>query len=149
MKKTSFPTPQDCEAAFYEALEAADLDAMMEVWADDEEIVCVHPGWPRLSGYEQIRGNWAQIFRSGERPHGAPPAPRASGGARGTGSAAQDPALTWGAGATLPCRPTALPGGSPGAIFRRSTRRCLRAAPGCASRASAGRRRTGISSIST
>ena len=67
MKKTSFPTPQDCEAAFYEALEAANLEAMMEVWADDEEIVCVHPGWPRLSGYEQIRERWAQIFRSGER----------------------------------------------------------------------------------
>ncbi|OGA48686.1 MAG: hypothetical protein A3G25_12810 [Betaproteobacteria bacterium RIFCSPLOWO2_12_FULL_63_13] len=67
MKKTSFPTPEDCEAAFYEALESADLDAMMEVWADDEEIICVHPGWPRLTGYDQIRENWAQIFRSGER----------------------------------------------------------------------------------
>jgi len=67
VKKTSFPTPQDCEAAFYEAIESADLEAMMEVWAEDEEIVCVHPGWPRLAGYEQIRGNWAQIFRSGER----------------------------------------------------------------------------------
>ena len=39
----------------------------MEVWAEDEEVVCVHPGWPRLSGYEQIRENWAQIFSSGER----------------------------------------------------------------------------------
>jgi ketosteroid isomerase-like protein len=67
VKKTSFPTPQDCEAAFYEALEAADLEAMMEVWADDEEIICVHPGWPRLTGYQQIRENWAQIFSSGER----------------------------------------------------------------------------------
>lgn len=67
VKKASFPTPQDCEAAFYEALESADLDAMMEVWAEDEEIVCVHPGWPRLTGYDQIRENWANIFRSGER----------------------------------------------------------------------------------
>ena len=67
VKKTAFPTPQDCEAAFYEALEAADLEAMMEVWAEDEEIVCVHPGWHRLAGYQQIRDNWAQIFRSGER----------------------------------------------------------------------------------
>jgi len=67
VKKTSFQTPQDCEAGFYEALESANLEAMMEVWAEDEEIVCVHPGWPRLTGYEQIRENWAQIFRSGER----------------------------------------------------------------------------------
>jgi len=67
VKKSTFPTPQDAEAAFYEALEAADLDAMMEVWAEDEEIVCVHPGGPRLAGFEQVRGSWAQIFGSGQR----------------------------------------------------------------------------------
>ncbi|HET7200400.1 MAG TPA: nuclear transport factor 2 family protein [Burkholderiales bacterium] len=67
VKKSTFPTPQDAETAFYEALESADLDAMMEVWAHDEEIVCVHPGGPRLAGYEQVRGSWAQIFGSGQR----------------------------------------------------------------------------------
>jgi len=67
LKKSTFPTPQDAEAAFYEALEAADLDAMMEVWADDEEIVCVHPGGPRLAGFEQVRASWAQIFGSGQK----------------------------------------------------------------------------------
>ena len=67
MKKSTFPTPQDAEAAFYEALEAADLEAMMEVWAEDEEIVCVHPGGPRLAGFEQVRGSWAQILGSGQR----------------------------------------------------------------------------------
>lgn len=67
MKKSTFPTPQDAEAAFYEAFEAADLDAMMEVWAEDEEIVCVHPGGPRLAGFEQVRGSWAEIFGSGQR----------------------------------------------------------------------------------
>ncbi len=67
MKKTTFPTPQDAEAAFYEALERADLDAMMEVWSDDDEVSCIHPGGPRLTGYEQVRENWAQIFKSGQR----------------------------------------------------------------------------------
>lgn len=67
MKKTTFPTPQDAEAAFYEALERADLDAMMEVWSDDEEVSCIHPGGPRLTGYEQVRENWARIFKSGQR----------------------------------------------------------------------------------
>ena len=67
MKKSTFPTPQDAESAFYEALEAADLEAMMEVWADDEDIVCVHPGGPRLAGFEQVRASWAQIFGSGQR----------------------------------------------------------------------------------
>jgi ketosteroid isomerase-like protein len=67
VKKTTFPTPQDAETAFYEALESANLDAMMEVWAEDEEIVCVHPGGPRLAGYEQVRSGWAQIFGSGQK----------------------------------------------------------------------------------
>ncbi|MCX7168975.1 MAG: nuclear transport factor 2 family protein, partial [Proteobacteria bacterium] len=39
--KTIFPTPQDAEAAFYDALERADLEALMAVWAEDEEIVCI------------------------------------------------------------------------------------------------------------
>ena len=39
-----FPTAQDAENAFYEALERGDLEGMMAVWAEDEEIVCVHPG---------------------------------------------------------------------------------------------------------
>ena len=67
MKKSTFPTPQDAEAAFYEAFESADLEAMMEVWAEDEEIVCVHPGGPRLAGFEQVRASWGQIFGAGQR----------------------------------------------------------------------------------
>jgi len=69
LKKTTFLTPQDAETAFYEALERADLDAMMEVWSEDDEVSCVHPGGPRLTGYEQVRENWAQIFKSGQRLH--------------------------------------------------------------------------------
>ena len=50
-----FPTAQDAENAFYEALERADLDGMMAVWAEDEDIVCVHPGGPRVSGPRAVR----------------------------------------------------------------------------------------------
>jgi uncharacterized protein (TIGR02246 family) len=67
MKRTTFPTPQDAETAFYEALERNDLDGMMEVWADDEELICVHPTGPRLTGYDQIRESWSQIFNSRQR----------------------------------------------------------------------------------
>jgi ketosteroid isomerase-like protein len=65
MRPTAFPTPQDAENAFYDALERADLDAMMAVWAEDEEIVCVHPTGPRLAGHEQVRESWRQIFSGG------------------------------------------------------------------------------------
>jgi ketosteroid isomerase-like protein len=60
-----FPTAQDAENAFYEALERCDLDGMMAVWAEDEDIICVHPGGQRLAGQDQVRGSWAQIFSNG------------------------------------------------------------------------------------
>jgi uncharacterized protein (TIGR02246 family) len=62
-----FPTAQDAENAFYEALERCDLDGMMAVWAEDEDIVCVHPGGARLTGQDQVRESWAQIFSGGPR----------------------------------------------------------------------------------
>lgn len=67
MSKAFFGTPQDAEAAFYEAIERADIDAMMQVWSDDEEIVCVHPGGPRLSGYASVREAWRRIFEATPR----------------------------------------------------------------------------------
>jgi uncharacterized protein (TIGR02246 family) len=63
-----FPTAQDAENAFYEALERGDLEAMMAVWAEDEEIICVHPTGPRLSGPDQVRESWAKIFSGGSGP---------------------------------------------------------------------------------
>lgn len=65
MKTIIFPTAQDAEAAFYEAFENGNLEAMMAVWADEEEIVCVHPAGSRLTGIHKIRESWRQIFGSG------------------------------------------------------------------------------------
>jgi ketosteroid isomerase-like protein len=59
---TIFTTPQDAAAAFYRAFESKDIDAMMAAWAEDEEIVCVHPGGPRLVGFDAVRLGWEQIF---------------------------------------------------------------------------------------
>lgn len=66
MKKALFASPQDAESAFYEALTKADLDAMMAVWADDDDIYCVHPNGARLTGVESVRESWRQIFSSGQ-----------------------------------------------------------------------------------
>ncbi len=62
-----FASPQDAEAAFYEALENCDIEAMMSVWAEDEEVVCIHPGGPRLVGYTTIREAWQNVFANGTR----------------------------------------------------------------------------------
>ena len=60
-----YPTPDDAETAFYEAFERADLAGMMAVWAEDDDIVCIHPQGPRLTGFEAVRESWAQIFAGG------------------------------------------------------------------------------------
>lgn len=65
MSAKIFPTAQDAENAFYEALERADIEAMMTVWSEDEEIVCVHPAGQRLAGQEQVREAWRQMFTGG------------------------------------------------------------------------------------
>ena len=65
MSAKIFPTAQDAENAFYEALERSDLEAMMQVWSEDEEIVCVHPAGRRLAGQEQVREEWRQMFAGG------------------------------------------------------------------------------------
>ena len=62
-----FPTPQDCEAAFYEALERSDLEGMMAVWSEDEDVLCVHPGGARVTGLPAIRDIWRQMFAGGAR----------------------------------------------------------------------------------
>ncbi len=58
-------TPEDIEEAFYEALELGDLEVLMRLWAEDEHIVCIHPGGGRLEGYKEIRDSWRQVFESG------------------------------------------------------------------------------------
>ena len=55
----------EVEAAFYEALGRADIEALMLLWADDEEIVCIHPGGPRLHGHAAIQASWEAIFARG------------------------------------------------------------------------------------
>lgn len=58
-------SPDDTEAQFYEALQHADLDHLMALWADDEEVACVHPGGPRIVGLPAIRAAFAAVFERG------------------------------------------------------------------------------------
>jgi ketosteroid isomerase-like protein len=64
---TIFASAEDVESAFYEAIARADLEALMAVWADDEEIVCIHPTGQRLRGSAAIRENWRNIFAHNPR----------------------------------------------------------------------------------
>ena len=53
------------EAAFYEALQAGDIVRLMACWANEEDMVCVHPGGPRLIGAVAIRNSFEQMFSHG------------------------------------------------------------------------------------
>ena len=55
----------DVEAAFYEALQHGDIDALMACWSDEDEAFCVHPGGPRLVGPIAIRAAFEQMFGNG------------------------------------------------------------------------------------
>jgi ketosteroid isomerase-like protein len=55
----------EVEAAFYDALNRADVEALMLLWADDDEIVCIHPGGPRLHGHAAIQASWEAILEQG------------------------------------------------------------------------------------
>jgi len=58
-------SPDDIEQAFYEALHQADIAQMMNCWAEDDEIVCVHPGGPRIIGAAAIRNLFEALFANG------------------------------------------------------------------------------------
>jgi ketosteroid isomerase-like protein len=58
-------TADDIEAAFYEAMQTGDIELLMACWADEDEIVCVHPGGPRLVGPVAIRAAFEAMFANG------------------------------------------------------------------------------------
>ena len=62
-----FTTPEDAEEAFYDAISRSDLDALMSVWSEDDEIICIHPTGQRISGHQAIRESWRSIFGSNQR----------------------------------------------------------------------------------
>jgi ketosteroid isomerase-like protein len=65
MKAALMASPEDTEAEFYEAMQQGDLDRLMAVWADDEEVACVHPGGPRVVGGAALRASFELLFSNG------------------------------------------------------------------------------------
>jgi len=58
-------SPDEIEQQFYEALQSGDIDKLMAVWADDDDIACVHPGGPRVVGAAAIRSSFDAMFANG------------------------------------------------------------------------------------
>jgi hypothetical protein len=54
--------------AFYLAFTTRDLKGMGEIWAEEHEIVCIHPGWQPIHGREDVMQSWAGILGSRAAP---------------------------------------------------------------------------------
>lgn len=65
MTISHFASALETQSAFYKAIERADLAQMMAVWAEEEDVVCIHPGGSRHLGIDQVRESWRQIFAHG------------------------------------------------------------------------------------
>lgn len=62
-----YKTPAECEKAFYDAFTNADLDRMEKVWAESEDVRCIHPRGVVLLGRERVLNSWKRIFAASER----------------------------------------------------------------------------------
>lgn len=65
-------TPDEIEAAFYEAMQLGDIDKLMACWADEDDIACIHPGGTRLIGVGAIRAAFEAMFAHGGAIHVKP-----------------------------------------------------------------------------
>ena len=53
--------------AFYRAFADRDFAAMSDLWAHGLPTVCIHPGWPALTGRPRILASWERIL-GGQTP---------------------------------------------------------------------------------
>ena len=67
LSRPVFTTALEAEAAFYRALAEGAFEALMAVWSEEEEVVCVQPGGPRIVGLAAVREIWRQILADGAR----------------------------------------------------------------------------------
>lgn len=66
--KLGLKTPDEAEAAFYEAFRQCDAKAMAALWANGE-VVCIHPGSGGIVGHEAVVRSWSHIFGNARPPN--------------------------------------------------------------------------------
>ncbi|MDE3035750.1 MAG: nuclear transport factor 2 family protein [Nitrospirota bacterium] len=49
---------------FYEAFESLDVARMDKIWAQQEYVTCIHPGWTLRVGWPSVRDSWVLIFNN-------------------------------------------------------------------------------------
>ncbi|MEM1003431.1 MAG: nuclear transport factor 2 family protein [Bacteroidota bacterium] len=64
--KIKFTDSIQVEESFYQAFLKRDIDLMKNVWHQSDDVICIHPGSPRIYSYEEIISSWKQIFSGKE-----------------------------------------------------------------------------------
>ena len=58
---------QRINSDFYNAFESLSIENMDRLWKhEDDNAVCIHPGWDLFTGWLAIRESWITIFRNTE-----------------------------------------------------------------------------------
>jgi hypothetical protein len=81
--------------AFYLAFSQKDLDAMDLLWSRERQLICIHPGWRRLTERAEIMSSWQRILENPDQP----------------GMDFLEPAIAWHPGMALVTCYEQLPGG--------------------------------------
>jgi ketosteroid isomerase-like protein len=53
---------------FYRAFRSRDTGAMARLWAEQADLVCIHPGWAALTDRAEILESWRGILESRDAP---------------------------------------------------------------------------------
>ena len=53
---------------FYRAFSTRDFGLMERLWARQAPVTCIHPGWPLISGREEVLRSWRAILRNPSAP---------------------------------------------------------------------------------
>lgn len=54
--------------AFYRAFADRDFEALSALWASQEPVACIHPGWPPLVGRAAVLESWRRILANEQSP---------------------------------------------------------------------------------
>ncbi|TAJ09274.1 MAG: DUF4440 domain-containing protein [Nitrospirae bacterium] len=64
MLKTKIEEVTRANQEFYEAFESLDVARMDRIWAQQEYVTCIHPGWTLRVGWPAVRDSWVLIFNN-------------------------------------------------------------------------------------
>ena len=67
MKTEEKEAVEAANLAFYRALESQEIERLEELWAHENWVRCIHPGWDLIAGWQRVRESWLRIFEGAQK----------------------------------------------------------------------------------